>query len=357
MNNALVRQIADAVLYEGYILYPYRRSSIKNQHRWNFGVLYPRAYAEAQTGNDSWTMQAECLALVKADATIDVGARFLHLVDREIGRIPHGQETADLEKVAYEPVPALALESGEIFQSWQEAREREINVSSPLGNLQGSPLTVPFSFASGRTVAPIHANGDIVGIVARHNQPASGVLSIEVEEQTGSRYGDDAREAAGKPAYRSLCKMRICLSNDGKLDSADREHALRQSLLSAHLVIAIENGEFISLLDPEDEFRSAAAACSNIGCWPVLVGANGERGTMLVSPIILYDYPQVAPQSAGDLFDGTEIDEILSLRIMTLTDEEKREMETSDARARQILERTEAMPVEQFMKLHGVMRR
>jgi len=60
---------------------------------------------------------------------------------------------------------------------------------------------------------------------------------------------------------------------------------------------------------------------------------------------------------AGDLFDGTEIDEILSLRIMTLTDEEKREMETSDARARQILERTEAMPVEQFMKLHGVMRR
>ena len=78
--------------------------------------------------------------------------------------------------------------------------------------------------------------------------------------------------------------------------------------------------------------------------------------TVLSSPIILYDYPQIAPESAGDLFDGTEIDEILSLRIMTLTDDEKREMSQSDERARQMLERTETMPVEQLMKLHGVLR-
>jgi hydrogenase maturation protease len=77
---------------------------------------------------------------------------------------------------------------------------------------------------------------------------------------------------------------------------------------------------------------------------------------MLSSPIILYDYPRIAPESAGDLFDGTEIDEILSLRIMTLTDEEKREMSQSDERAREMLERTETMPVEQWMKLHGVLR-
>jgi hypothetical protein len=77
---------------------------------------------------------------------------------------------------------------------------------------------------------------------------------------------------------------------------------------------------------------------------------------MLASPIILYDYPQIAPESVGDLFDGTEIDEILSLRIMTLTDEEKREIRNSDQRARQILERTDSMPAEQFMKLHGAVR-
>ena len=96
--------------------------------------------------------------------------------------------------------------------------------------------------------------------------------------------------------------------------------------------------------------------CQNIGTWPILVGEEGQRDTMLSSPIILYDYPQVAPESPGDLFDGAEIDEILSLRIMTLTEEEKREMRESDERARQILERTEAMPDEQWLKLHGAMR-
>jgi hydrogenase maturation protease len=340
MNSELVRQIADAVLYEGYMLYPYRRSAIKNQHRWNFGVLYPRAYAEAQSGNDTWTMQTECLALFDADSKINLGVRFLHLVDREIGKIPRGQHTPDLENIAYEPVPALELESGEIFQSWQEAREREINVSCTLSDLESSSRTVPFSFAGGRTVAPIHEGGDIVGIVARHHHPLAGVISLAVRETTDR-----------------LCKLQIRLANAARLEGADRERALRQSLLSAHIVIAAQNGEFISLLDPPDEFRAAAAACRNIGCWPVLVGTGGERDTMLASPIILYDYPQVAAQSAGDLFDGTEIDEILSLRIMTLTDEEKREMATSDERAQQILRRTEAMPIEQFMKLHGVMRR
>ena len=105
-----------------------------------------------------------------------------------------------------------------------------------------------------------------------------------------------------------------------------------------------------------EELRRHAAACENVGTWPVLVGEAGVRDCMLSSPIILYDYPQIAPESSGDLFDGTEIDEILSLRIMTLTKEEKREVRASDERARQILERTENMPAEQFMKLHGVVR-
>ena len=77
---------------------------------------------------------------------------------------------------------------------------------------------------------------------------------------------------------------------------------------------------------------------------------------MLSSPIILYDYPQIAPESPGDLFDGAEIDEILSLRILTLTDEEKSAMRRSDERARRILERTETLPPEHFMKLHGALR-
>jgi hydrogenase maturation protease len=121
-------------------------------------------------------------------------------------------------------------------------------------------------------------------------------------------------------------------------------------------VLGVQDGKFFSSLSPPDSISDLAADCRNIGTWPVLVGLEGQADTMLSSPIILYDYPQIAPESAGDLFDGTEIDEILSLRIMTLTDDEKREMSQSDERARQMLERTETMPVEHWMKLHGVLR-
>jgi hydrogenase maturation protease len=77
---------------------------------------------------------------------------------------------------------------------------------------------------------------------------------------------------------------------------------------------------------------------------------------MLVSPIILYDYPAVAPESPGDLFDGAEIDEILSLRILTMTDAEKREARETDPRARALLDRTEALSAADLMRMHGAVR-
>jgi hydrogenase maturation protease len=127
-------------------------------------------------------------------------------------------------------------------------------------------------------------------------------------------------------------------------------------LVSAHTILEVREGEFVSLVDPPEAYRCYASACQNLGTWPVLVGEQGQRDTLLSSPIILYDYPQIAPESPGDLFDGAEIDEILSLRILTMTDEEKREMRQSDDRARRILERTEALPEEHFAKLHGALR-
>ena len=112
----------------------------------------------------------------------------------------------------------------------------------------------------------------------------------------------------------------------------------------------VADGAFVSLLDPPEEWREAAAACTNIGAWPVLAGEPGRRDVMLSSPIILYDYPEIAAESPGDLFDGAEIDEILTLRILTLTDEEKDEMRRADDRARQLLERTEALTPEHMMQ-------
>ena len=135
-----------------------------------------------------------------------------------------------------------------------------------------------------------------------------------------------------------------------------RDEGLLRSLVSTHTILGLRAGEFVSLLDPPDPWRDLAAGCRNEGTWPVLVGENGAKDTMLSSPIILYDYPQVAPESPGDLFDSTEIDEILTLRILTLTDEEKQTMAAVDERARALLHRTESLAGEQLLGLHGTVR-
>ena len=88
----------------------------------------------------------------------------------------------------------------------------------------------------------------------------------------------------------------------------------------------------------------------------MLAGREGERNLMLSSPIILYDYPQIAPESAGDFYDGTEIDEMLTLRVLTLSEAEKQEVRAGGDRARSILKRTEELPAEAIAKMHGAIR-
>ena len=131
-----------------------------------------------------------------------------------------------------------------------------------------------------------------------------------------------------------------------------------RTFASTHTILHITDGAFLSMIDPPGAYAPAAALCRNLGAWPILVGdeAKKERDTLVSSPIILYDYPKIAPESPGDLFDAAEIDEILTLRIQTLTDEEKREMREVDAQARRILERTESLPNADLLKMHGVMR-
>ncbi len=292
MNTKLVEDIASAVLYEGYLLYPYRASAIKNRQRWTYGVLYPRAYAEQQSGDDRWRIETQFLAQACSGAKLNVRVRFLHLIAGAIG-------------------------------DWQGARERDIALPPlPLSELASRPARQTFAYPT-----------------ATNQQPVDGVI-----------------EATAKSLGNGLLKICISISNTVAWRGEAREEALMQSLVSTHTILGMEAGEFVSLLDPPDELRWAAEKCKNAGTWPVLVGADGQRDAMLSSPIILYDYPQIAPESPGALFDGTEIDEILTLRIMTLTDQEKLEMGLTDERARQILERTESMPPEQFMKLHGVLR-
>jgi hydrogenase maturation protease len=303
MNRRKVEEIANAVLYEGYLLYPYRASAVKNRQRWNFGVLYPRAFAEAQGGADRWNTQTECLARTLGDGTrLNITVRFLHLIERSDG--------------------------------WQEATERETPIRElKLTDLALRPVSRTFEYPATR-----QSDERFV----RTHQSIAGSIDVEAEQiSTG------------------LFKIRVDVSNTtpfAATDSSARDRALLRSLASAHTILELQNGQFISLLDPPEEYKDAAAQCRNLGTYPVLAGDEGERDAMLSSPIILYDYPQIAPESGGALFDGTEIDEILTLRIMTLSDEEKREMSDVDERARQILERTECMPPEQLMKMHGALR-
>jgi hydrogenase maturation protease len=342
MNLDRVEKIAEAVLYEGYMLYPYRASAIKNQQRWNFGVLCPRSYSESQNGSEAWAMQTECLLQGDSSVRVDVKIRFLQIINRSVGRLTHPlRELPEGAEPEFEVVDRLEV-SDQTFVPWQEAVEREA-VVPPLHAAAAFHQPLLFEFPAGRELEPLRDEGDLI----------SGVIIREWETLSGSV------EISSRQCVDSVIKVTVRIHNLTSYTPSQgqsRADALMYSLVSAHTILALEGGQFISMLDPPEALRSLADECKNLGAWPVLVGDEGDRDTMLSSPIILYDYPQIAPESPGGLFDGTEIDEILSLRILTMTEEEKREMRQSDQRARQILERTESMPPEQFMKLHGALR-
>jgi hypothetical protein len=344
MNLATVEKIAKALLYEGYMLYPYRPSSVKNQQRWNFGVLCPRSYSEAQNGTEAWIMQTECLVEGSSLTGIEVRVRFLQLTARSVGEVPApGTEIHAVETPRIRMVEKLEV-NGRTYQAWQEAIEREVML--PVCNVEAlghTPVSQSFSFLAEKEHELLReSSGRVTGVLIRERYALCGEVEVSA-----------ARQSDG------IWKVSAIIRNATPFETAkeaSRDEALLNALVSTHTVLGVQDGRFVSLLAPPEQLGEFAASCNNIGTWPVLIGEEGQCDTMLSSPIILYDYPQIAPESAGDLFDGTEIDEILSLRIMTLTDDEKREMSQSDERARQMLERTETMPVEQLMKLHGVLR-
>jgi hypothetical protein len=344
MKIEQVKEIANAVLYEGYLLYPYRHTAIKNRQRWTIGVVYPREYSEANGSVEPWTMQTECLVEGQADTSLDVHVRFLHLLVRtavqsEMTDTPSKLDVADTHE--------WSLAGRMANDPWEEGVEREVSILNlSLNDLMISPRCVEIDFP-GRRMVEYMADGSTAEIV-REQRPVMGAAIITAG-QVGS----------------NLFKVRVQIENTTsetrpeileRTAQGRRDTVFLQSFISTHTILLVHGGAFISLLDPPEAAQAVATGCQNRHTWPVLVGKEGDRSTMLSSPIILYDYPQIAPESPGALFDGTEIDEILTLRIMTLTDEEKEQIRQGDARAREILERTEALSPEQFMKLHGTIR-
>jgi hypothetical protein len=327
----VVRRIADAVLYEGYLLWPYRKSALKNRQRFTFGGVYPPAW------EDRSCIQVQALLEGREDAEVEIEVRFLHVIERQVLKsdpapVPAGtvQERdaegecrrLDIGGTVGTLTPVEELEvGGERWVSWEEAVERK---------LAPGPIGVP----AGEQLEEIPG-----GAIRRSWRALEGEVSV-----------------AWEVVRPGLSRLTVRVANTTPWVGATREGALRQTFCSTHAILRARGGAWVSLTDPPETLRIEAEACENSGVWPVLVGEAGDRSTMLAAPIILCDHPEIAPESPGDLFDSGEIDQMLVLNILAMTDEERRDMRDCDPRAREILERTEALSNEEIMRLHGAVR-
>jgi len=328
------RQVADAILYEGYLLYPYRGSARKNQSRFQFGVLMPPAYRDVDDCEPS-ASHTECLLECPGDAAVTVFARFLHLQRR--------QAEAKDAPGGFRAMASVRVDGTEVT-TWDEAAEREHRVTAPVQALLAGGVDAIFAVPGSESVEMLaDRQGRTVGRLARRRAPLAGAIRLRADRLPGP-YG----------GLRLAVTIENRTSPDGPLRR--REDGLRQALIAAHTLIHVPGGRFLSLTAPPEWAQPHAAACVNTGTWPVLAGPEECRELLLSSPVILYDHPRIAAESAGELFDSTEIDEILTLRTLALTDEEKREARATDARAAALLDRLDDLPPEILERMHGAIR-
>jgi hypothetical protein len=315
--------IADAVLLEGYVLYPYRHSSAKNRYRWTFGVLAPRAWSEPG-GCEPWWLEAQ--VLVASDAPrLRARLRFLHVVDRRVEAASPSGELHRVERLEVD---------GQPYVSFEEADAREIDF-----DVTGEHA-VSFLSPAREDVETIRdGSGGLAGRIVRTRAEIRGVIRTRVERVDG------------------LARVHVRVENlTAHPPGAPRGEAMLASCVSTHLLLADDRGGFVSLLDPPAGAERAARACKSTGVYPVIASEEGRRDLVLCSPIILPDHPRVAPESPGDFFDSGEIDELLALRTRTLTPEEKQLARATDRRAAALLDRVEALDHEALARLHGAIR-
>jgi hypothetical protein len=332
---AYARRVADAVLYEGYLLYPYRASAQKNQARFQFGVLVPPAYGAADA-SERTASQTECLAECADEAEVEVLLRFLQLVPRTVQEVP--ADGGELRAVGVLNV------GGDEHRPWDEAEEREQYAAASVAELLRGDKSLEFHIGAGETSEDItDAAGRVAGRLVRRWAALNGVIELQAERTAGP--------------YGAL-RLRVRVENRTAPAVAPdtRNGALGHSLIAAHVLIAVPGGKFLSLTDPPEWAAAEVAACANVGTWPVLTGPEDCKDLVLSAPVILYDHPEIAAESAGDLFDATEIDEILTLRTLALTDSEKRDARATDPRVAELIDRLDGMPPEMIERLHGAIR-
>ena len=325
-------QVADAVLYEGYLLYPYRATSGKNQSRWQFGVLGPPGAADAGVGEDA-RMSTQLLIRSASDtATVTVRLRCLQL-QRRVVEQRVGPDT-------FEPVDESEVD-GRRLLTWDEAVEQQ--PSPPTWSLAelAAGVVQSIELSAGEQVESVSGrDGRETARLRRIRRPVQARLSAHAQHIEGTE----------------LARLHIEVENVTAQAAGDVAAAIASSLIGAHLVLSVDGAQFLSMTDPPADAAAAAEDCRQHRCWPVLAGPEGDSSLLLVSPIILYDHPEIAEQSPGALFDSTEIDEILTLRVMTMTDEEKATARATDPKAAAIIDRCDAMSPEAMDQLHGILR-
>jgi hypothetical protein len=344
MKLERVRSIADAVLYEGYILYPYRSSATKNRSRWSFGGIFPRVWSEATAGAEPGQLASEFLVRGGEGTRIECCLRFLQPLTREVGAIepPLATWPADGEP-AFRAVSLLDIDERH-YCSWQEAIEREFQFEPlEVAGLAERPMVLEFTCPAQRSLEPLtDRDGLIRGSLLRRQCAQRGRMRL-----------------SAVPVAAGVWRVAACIENDTAMVPAQilrREEANLYSFASTHLVFGIESGAFVSRQDPPEALAESSAACVDRGLFPILAGDPGTHDLLLAAPIILYDHPEVAPESPGQYYDATEVDELLSLTIRALTDAEKREMAAADPRAAALLARTEALSGDDMLRLHGRLR-
>ena len=312
MTVEAARAVADAVLYEGYLLYPYRASAAKNRSRWQFGVLGPPAAASPAFAEAPGMVMRCLLSSAVRGASVAIHLRFLQLQARQA------------LDASSRPVSSLRV-ADETVLSWDEAVEHE--------------LTFTVSLASDNSDFPVFVEGCVseeplgeAGFLVRRRWPLTARVRVSAEPDG------------------AFVRLTVAVTNEHPDPVTSKDEAIRHSLLGAHLLVETTDATFVSMQDPPPSAAEAAARCRQERCWPVLAGSDT---LLLGAPIILYDHPAVASQSPGALFDATEIDEILTLRVMTMTDEEKAEARATDPRARTIVDRCEALSPAELQQLHG----
>jgi hypothetical protein len=292
-QQQLVDSIVRAVLYTGSAVSPLTRRPAKYEARPRYGRLNP-----AESFTEPASLTTECLVEGFPAARLHVELRFQQVACSHIGalaiplrRLP-APETPDF----YHLVSNLVAD-GISYEPTEEVVERRVALpEATLRHLLEEDVRRPFAFPATRSLEPIRdQRGWIVGVILRETEALAGELLLSAE-----------------PVDAAVAKISVCVVNGSPLEAAcaeDRREVALRTFGSTHLVLRVFGGAFLSMIEPRDAYAGAAALCTNLGIWPVLVGdeVRRPRDTLLALPIVLCDYPVVdtvaeKTPEPGDLF-------------------------------------------------------